>query len=506
MMYSAEEYTATAEPWSQHGEQFWYENDLQLAAELGKTLLERNKDLEAQLKYSQHVQLEQSREIDLLTKQLEVLRNVNDSRMRIYEEVDRNLQELEKTNKKFRKEIRADKERIKGLTATVDTLEVKCAELNAKLEELKASEKKRRKHEQKRSWNSVPSLVDSSDYKEIRNNFDYLGFPAVFQSLDKKSSGTADSERLHQMKETLREVRLELAKEQRKREDAESQVAMLYKENKDLRTRIERLEKDQEEMTASEHELYPADLYARSAQIVCRSCHRGAASDTSSIADPELLEHDIDEIPRGEVVRLKCGGSAYGSRESLNLIGLEADDVTYETGSDILVTGQVTLSPEEEANQTATKRSPDTNISLLGELEIQYRKLVRKYERLIEAKSQRAAAVDVGTQDNADEPPREEQRQASNGVKLRPKSLATPNGEKRKSWRESLKDLDLRSPVDPIEGHFENGPPEYKRLFKEIFETLRRSAAYEDNLNSEDCKSSFSSPDEVPTGLGEKSG
>ena len=39
--------------------------DLQLAAELGKTLLERNKDLEAQLKYSQHVQLEQSREIDV---------------------------------------------------------------------------------------------------------------------------------------------------------------------------------------------------------------------------------------------------------------------------------------------------------------------------------------------------------------------------------------------------------------------------------------------------------
>ncbi|KAK2155093.1 hypothetical protein LSH36_249g01011 [Paralvinella palmiformis] len=503
MMYSAEEFTACAEQWSQHGEQFWYENDLQLAAELGKTLLERNKDLEAQLKYSQHVQLEQSREIDLLTKQLEVLRNVNDSRMRIYEEVDRNLQELEKTNKKFRKEIRADKERIKGLTSTVDTLEVKCAELSAKLEELKASEKKRRKHEQKRSWNSVPSLVESTDYKEIRSNFDYLGFPAIFQSLDRKSS-PADSERLYQMKETLREVRLELAKEQRKREDAESQMTMLMKENKDLRTRVDRLEKDQEEMTTSEHELYPADLYARSTQIVCRTCHRGAASDTSSIADPELIEHDIDEIPRGEVVRLKCGGSAYGSRESLNLIGLEPDDVMYETGSDILVTGQVTLSPEEES-LAGTKRSPDSNISLLGELEIQYRKLVRKYEKLIEAKSQRVGAVDAATQDNPDEPPLE-RREASNGVKLRPKSLATPNGEKRKSWRESLKDLDLRSPVDPIEGHFENGPPEYKRLFKEIFETLRRSAAYEDNLNSDECKSSFSSPDDVPMGLGDKSG
>ena len=39
--------------------------DLQLAAELGKTLLERNKDLENQMRQSQQVQYDQAREIDV---------------------------------------------------------------------------------------------------------------------------------------------------------------------------------------------------------------------------------------------------------------------------------------------------------------------------------------------------------------------------------------------------------------------------------------------------------
>ena len=51
--------------------------------------------------------------LQLLSKQLDVLRNVNESRMKIYEEVDRNLQELEKTNEKLRLEVKTDKDKVK---------------------------------------------------------------------------------------------------------------------------------------------------------------------------------------------------------------------------------------------------------------------------------------------------------------------------------------------------------------------------------------------------------
>ena len=49
----------------------------------------------------------------LLTKQLDVLRSVNESRMKIYEEVDRNLQETERANDRLVAEQKADKEKIK---------------------------------------------------------------------------------------------------------------------------------------------------------------------------------------------------------------------------------------------------------------------------------------------------------------------------------------------------------------------------------------------------------
>ena len=49
----------------------------------------------------------------LLTKQLEVLRNVNESRMRLYEDVDKNLQDIEKSNEQLRNDIKTDKEKIK---------------------------------------------------------------------------------------------------------------------------------------------------------------------------------------------------------------------------------------------------------------------------------------------------------------------------------------------------------------------------------------------------------
>ncbi len=51
--------------------------------------------------------------LQLLTKQLEVLKNVNESRMRLYEDVDKNLQDIEKSNQQLRSDIKTDKEKIK---------------------------------------------------------------------------------------------------------------------------------------------------------------------------------------------------------------------------------------------------------------------------------------------------------------------------------------------------------------------------------------------------------
>ena len=49
----------------------------------------------------------------LLTKQVEVLRHANDSRMRIYEEIDKSTQDLEKANQDLRQQLRTEKSKVK---------------------------------------------------------------------------------------------------------------------------------------------------------------------------------------------------------------------------------------------------------------------------------------------------------------------------------------------------------------------------------------------------------
>lgn len=57
----------------------------------------------------------------LLSKQLEVLRNVNESRMRVYEDVDKNLQDLEKTNERLKQDSKTDKDKIKLYVMSLHT-------------------------------------------------------------------------------------------------------------------------------------------------------------------------------------------------------------------------------------------------------------------------------------------------------------------------------------------------------------------------------------------------
>jgi len=141
-------------------------DDLQLAAELGKTLLERNKELEGNLRDHQSVIEDQSQEIEYLTKQTSTLREVNDSRVKIYEQLEVSISDLETTNKKLMEENLTDKVKIKSLCENIGKLENRCEELQRLLEEARTMlEKqqqlqKRRRERQKSSQSSRGSTFD----------------------------------------------------------------------------------------------------------------------------------------------------------------------------------------------------------------------------------------------------------------------------------------------------------------------------------------------------------
>lgn len=127
-------------------------DDLQLAAELGKTLLERNKELESALKHHQNIIEDQAQEIEYLTKQNGALREVNDSRMKIYEQLEVSIQDLERDKYKLALENQAEKKHVKTLCRNIETLEAKVEDLTKTVEDVRRQlDAERKKNERLQS-------------------------------------------------------------------------------------------------------------------------------------------------------------------------------------------------------------------------------------------------------------------------------------------------------------------------------------------------------------------
>ncbi|KAI5627356.1 cerebellar degeneration-related protein 2 [Silurus asotus] len=130
-----------AEEFEMKEEEQWYEHrdlehDLHLAAELGKTLLERNHELEEGLQEMYTTNQEQLQEIEHLSKQVEMLRSVNDQHAKVYEQLDATARDLEQSNQRLALENRSDQLKIEGLTDTINELQSQVEELQRKIEKL----------------------------------------------------------------------------------------------------------------------------------------------------------------------------------------------------------------------------------------------------------------------------------------------------------------------------------------------------------------------------------
>ena len=156
------------EDYSAEEEESWYdhqdlEQDLHLAAELGKTLLERNKELEESLQQMYSTNEEQVHEIEYLTKQLDTLRLVNEQHAKVYEQLDLTARDLELTNQRLVMESKAAQQKIHGLTETIERLQSQVEELQAQVEQLRGLEQlriRREKRERRRTIHTFPCLKE----------------------------------------------------------------------------------------------------------------------------------------------------------------------------------------------------------------------------------------------------------------------------------------------------------------------------------------------------------
>ncbi|XP_070495800.1 cerebellar degeneration-related protein 2-like isoform X3 [Chironomus tepperi] len=143
-------------------------DDLQLAAELGKTLLERNKELENLLRAHQRKCEDQKQEIEFLTKQNLALKEVNDTRMQIYESLDISIHDLEREKHQLIIENSFNKKHIKELNETLEKLEQRCEDATKQFEDVRhILEQERRRNERD---GNVCNSSNSSNNTSINND------------------------------------------------------------------------------------------------------------------------------------------------------------------------------------------------------------------------------------------------------------------------------------------------------------------------------------------------
>lgn len=177
------------------------------------------------------------------------------------------------------------------------------------------------------------------------------------------------------------------------------------------------------------------------------------------------------------------------------------------------------------AHQTTQSQDAESQVSLLSELDAQYRLLIDKYEALLDA---RCRSLDLNGPPNgmtswtSGVPPKAPEHAGKKVVGDYPSLSATSDAESAESGEASLSsgfsemttercfadqgvqtdlvpvearrqlalDLAAASAGDPLGQHFSRSPPEYKKLFAEIFAVLKRTVT--------DVTSVEKSPAETP--------
>ncbi|XP_033840641.1 cerebellar degeneration-related protein 2-like [Periophthalmus magnuspinnatus] len=237
-------------------EEPWYdkqdlEHDLHLAAELGKNLLERNRELEQGLGQMYSTNQEQLQQIEYLSKQVEILREVNDQHAKVYEQLDSSARDLEQNNLKLSSDNRTAQNKIQGLTETVEVLQTQVELLQKQVEDLKIG-------------SSLKTLRQTGGRQSI-SCLQELEFTRRLRSCPLDESDAAPpagvcwhEEQKEALTETLQTLQRQLANERSRRERAEHDAEILANENATLeqqlattegwKTRIIELEQEADEL------------------------------------------------------------------------------------------------------------------------------------------------------------------------------------------------------------------------------------------------------------------
>ncbi|NWQ64277.1 CDR2 protein, partial [Neopipo cinnamomea] len=420
----------------------WYDQqdlqqDLHLAAELGKTLLDRNTELEESLQQMYATNQEQLQEIEYLTKQVELLRQMNDQHAKVYEQLDVTARELEDTNQKLVAESRASQQKILSLTETIENLQTHIDDLQRQVEELKKPGRGRMSHERSDQPRSMHSFSCLKELYDLRQYFVYDHvFAEKITSMDSQLSPVEEENEKLKKAVTVLQAQLNLEKE--KRVTMEEEYSLMVKENCDLERRLvdtdlyrARAEELEAEVAEMRQILQSENTFHNAEKLVPESFF---------ISFKESLDRELGQslADDGLVTELEKKALKRSSSETL---------LSSAVGADILRGHEETCIRRAEAVK-------QRGISVLNEVDAQYNALKVKYEELLKKCQMDEDCL---------------KHKAVQTLKQDSKDLNVGN------TQYDLSASSQEFTVVELSDSPTNALPEYKALFKEIFSCIRKT-------------------------------
>ncbi|XP_004586868.2 cerebellar degeneration-related protein 2 isoform X2 [Ochotona princeps] len=422
------------EPWYDHQD---LQQDLQLAAELGKTLLDRNTELEESLQQMYTTNQEQLQEIEYLTKQVELLRQMNDQHAKVYEQLDVTARELEETNQKLVADSKASQHKILSLTETIECLQTNMDHLQSQVEELKAGQGRRSQGRCARE-SAAPSFPCLKELYDLRQHFVYDHvFAEKIASLQSQQS--PEEEENEHLKKTVAMLQAQLSLERQRRAAVEEEYGQVLQENCEL-----------------ERQLGASDAYrarARELEAEVAEMRRRLRAERPVVNGIEQLVPDSLFVPFRE--------ASQSLLEELLLPAPEAPRKpltrsTSDTGLSSLAAGDLVRGHEESCIRRA-QAVKQRGISLLHEVDTQYSALKVKYEELLNKCQQEQDLLSHKAVQTSQALAKD-----LSGVAAQPESDAS-------GWEPTS------VPPEPADCPSTSTPPEYKVLFKEIFSCIKKT-------------------------------
>ncbi|TDH02762.1 hypothetical protein EPR50_G00155720 [Perca flavescens] len=456
--------TEEEEPWYDQRD---LEQDLHLAAELGKTLLERNKELEDSLQQMYINNDEHVQEIEYLSKQLEMLREMNEQHAKVYEQLDVTARELEITNEKLVLESKASQQKIDRLTGTMETLQGQVDSLKTRVEELRTLEElrvRREKKERRKTVHSFPCLKELCTAPRYEDGF-LLANPGSVD-LAERQPVDEENERLRDIVSSLRSA---VAAERSRREGAERECAAVLQEFERLEQRLLGAEGCQLRVRELEAELQEMQQLRKSRLCLIRGMEDGLETLLRNGPETDTPEEGVGLEEGGE----GGAGEAGDTGQQGGPVRKSCSDTALNAISARDASGRRQGSYAQHANGVRKR-----GMSILREVDEQYHALLEKYEELLgKCRRHEESLCHAGVQTSrpvSRDPSMKEYSMVCAGPSTSSGAVATPpTPPQTPSTPEALEGISRQ--VEQVDKRLSQNTPEYKALFKEIFSRLQKT-------------------------------